>query len=130
MAGIGATTREMVGILVRFSHSRKYSFLHDRYVSREVRRRFTSDGAGAETAIGSSAPSGDRSPKQLVQDSVAARRIGFDFAAVGNHVYHWGEAQEHGGYAWSIFAASAQTSIRLTSILDRPAFFFGLFRHH
>ncbi len=49
-------------------------------------------------------------PRELVSDSVAAERVGFDFEVMSDHYFPWLSAQGHAPYAWSVLGAVAHAT--------------------
>lgn len=50
---------------------------------------------------------------QLVDDAVAAERVGFDYAVISDHFFPWLEEMGHSPYAWSVLGAVARATERL-----------------
>lgn len=64
-------------------------------------------------AIGYTMMCEQRSPKDLVDDGVAAERSGFDFAVISDHYHPWLEVEGHSPYAWAVLGAAAQATTRI-----------------
>jgi G6PDH family F420-dependent oxidoreductase len=52
-------------------------------------------------------------PLELVQQAVAAEKVGFDFLVISDHYHPWLTSQSHAGFAWSILGAVAQATSRI-----------------
>jgi G6PDH family F420-dependent oxidoreductase len=64
-------------------------------------------------AIGYTMMCEQRSPKDLVEDLVAAERAGFDFSVISDHYHPWVEAQGHSPYTWAVLGAAANATTRI-----------------
>ncbi|PSK88055.1 G6PDH family F420-dependent oxidoreductase [Murinocardiopsis flavida] len=54
------------------------------------------------------------SPQEIVRQAVRAEAVGFDFVEVSDHFHPWLPEHGHSGFAWSILAAVAARTERIT----------------
>jgi G6PDH family F420-dependent oxidoreductase len=54
------------------------------------------------------------SPQELVRQTVRAEEAGFDFVEISDHYHPWLEEQGHSPFAWSVLAAAAARTERIT----------------
>ena len=59
-------------------------------------------------------------PKQVVEQAVAAERAGFDFVELSDHYHPWLEAQGHSGFTWSMLGAMAARTERVGLVTGMP----------
>lgn len=53
-------------------------------------------------------------PQELVRQAVRAEEAGFDFVEISDHFHPWLYSQRHSGFAWSVLAAIAARTERIT----------------
>ncbi|WP_019630177.1 TIGR03557 family F420-dependent LLM class oxidoreductase [Actinomadura atramentaria] len=53
-------------------------------------------------------------PREIVRQAVEAERAGFDFVEVSDHYHPWLPEHGHSGFAWSMLAAAAARTERIT----------------
>lgn len=66
-------------------------------------------------------------PSQVVAQTVAAERAGFDFVELSDHYHPWLEEQGHSGYTWSMLGAMAVSTERVGLVTGVTCPFF---RYH
>src|SRR3954454_18171248 len=55
----------------------------------------------------------EQSPKELVENAVAAEQAGFGFVLVSDHIPPWVDAQGHSPFVWGVIGAIAQATERI-----------------
>ncbi len=66
-------------------------------------------------------------PRQVVEQAVAAERAGFDFVDLSDHYHPWLEAQGHSAFTWSMLGAIAVQTERIGIVTGVTCPFF---RYH